>query len=304
MNVSGSTSVIIPVLNGAETIAQTLGALASQADVPAQTEIIVVDNGSTDNTREIVKQFNVTLLVEKTRGPSAARNSGLQAATGKVIVYLDADTLPTRNWLAELTAAFEDPDVVIAGGRVLGFPPRTAAQRYMTAHGIWEPDNNIFRPVFPFVPSLNLAVRRDAALTIGGWAEDMLTGEDVDFSYRILNRFPTTIAYRPRAILFHHHRKTDDELRTQAWTYGEGGAQMYRRYPGAVNWDFAKTLHVCKLLTLRGMAPSVYALGHLLRLTSAKRVELASYHRLWTWWWWRGFLSMYRNGERRMRAAH
>jgi len=220
-----------------------------------------------------------------------------------VIVYLDADTLPTRNWLAELTAVFDDPDVVIAGGRVLGFPPKTGAERFMAAHGIWEPENNIFRPVFPFVPSLNLAVRRDAALAIGGWAEDMLTGEDVDFSYRILEQFSTRIVYRSRAILFHHHRRTDDELRTQAWTYGEGGAQMYRRYPDAVGWDFAKTLHVCRLLATRGAAPLVYRLGGLFGLASAKRVELARYHRLWTWWWWRGFLSMYRNGQRRTWAA-
>ncbi|MEN8106978.1 MAG: glycosyltransferase [Pseudomonadota bacterium] len=303
MKRSSSVSVIIPVLNGATTITRTLGALVSQAGAPTQTEIIVVDNGSTDNTRKVVTQFDVTLLDEKTRGPSAARNHGLHAATGEVIVYLDADTLPTRSWLAELTAAFDDPEVIIAGGRVLGYPPNTGAERFMATHGIWEPENNIFRPVFPFVPSLNLAVRRDAALVIGGWAEDMLTGEDVDFSYRILKRFPTTIAYRPRAILFHQHRQTDGELRTQAWTYGEGGAQMYRRYPDAVNWDFAKTLHVCRLLATRGMAPLVYTLGRLFGLASARRVELARYHRLWTWWWWRGFLSMYRSGERRMWEA-
>jgi hypothetical protein len=182
---------------------------------------------------------------------------------------------------------------------VLGFPPQTGAERFMAAHGIWEPENNIFRPVFPFVPSLNLAVRRDAALAIDGWSEDMLTGEDVDFSYRILKQFPVKIAYRPQAILFHRHRQTDAELRTQAWTYGEGGAQMYRRYPDAVGWDFAKTLHVCRLLVTRGIAPWVYKMGVSLGLTSAKRVELARYHRLWTWWWWRGFLSMYRTNERR-----
>lgn len=298
-----SISVIIPVLNGAKTIAGTLGALATQAGVPAQTEIIVVDNGSTDDTREVVQQFDVTLLDEQKRGPSAARNRGLHAATGNVIAHLDADTMPTRNWLAELTGAFDDPGVVIAGGRVLGYPPRTAAERFMTAHGIWEPENNIFRPVFPFVPSLNLAVRRDAALAVGGWDEDMLTGEDVDFSHRILKQFPTTIAYRPKAILFHQHRQTDDELRTQAWTYGEGGAQMYRRYPDAVSWDLAKTLHVGKLLVTRGAAPLVYSAGRLFGLSSAKRVELARYHRLWTWWWWRGFFSMYRSGERRERGA-
>lgn len=303
MKEASSVSVIIPVLNGAATIEQTLGALFDQAGAPENTEIFVVDNGSTDNTRDIARRFEVTLLEERTRGPSAARNCGLRIAKGDVIVYLDADALPTRGWLAELTAAFEDPAVVLAGGRVLGFPPQTAAERFMVAHGIWEPENNIFRPLFPFVPSLNLAVRRDAALAIGGWAEDMLTGEDVDFSYRIQKQFPAPIAYRPNAILFHHHRDTDDGLRAQAWSYGEGGAQMYRRYPDTVRWDIAKTLHVSKILVTRGVAPWVYALGRVLGINSVRRVELARYHRLWTWWWWRGFFSMYRNGVRRPWAA-
>ncbi len=303
MKPATSASVIIPVLNGANTIANTLWALVSQAGGPAQTEIIVVDNGSTDNTREVVSQFDVRLLDETTRGPSAARNRGLHAATGDVILYTDADTLPTRRWLAELMAAFDDPGTIIAGGRVLGYPPKTTAERFMATYGIWEPENNIFRPVFPFVPSLNLAVRRNAALAIGGWDEDMLTGEDVDFSYRILEQFAGRISYRPQAILFHQHRQTADELRKQAWTYGEGGAQIYRKYPEAVTWDFSKTMHVCGLLATRGMAPLVYALGSLLGRASAKQVELARYHRLWSWWWWRGFLSMYRNGERRKWAV-
>jgi glycosyltransferase involved in cell wall biosynthesis len=299
MKQTPSVSVVIPVLNGANTIANTLWALVRQARGPAKTEIIVVDNGSTDNTREVVRQFDVRLLNETTRGPSAARNRGLHAASGDVILYTDADTLPTRSWLAELIDAFHDPGTVIAGGRVLGYPPKTAAERFMATYGIWEPENNIFRPTFPFVPSLNLAVRRDAALKIGGWDEDMFTGEDVDFSYRILEQFAGAIAYREHAILFHQHRQTADELRKQAWTYGEGGAQMYLKYPETVNWDFSKTMHVCGLLTRRGMAPLVYRLGSLLGVRSAKRVELARYHRLWSWWWWRGFLSMYRNGERR-----
>ena len=302
MSGSLSVSVVIPVLNGADNVANTLSALQQQVDAPGQTEIIVVDNGSTDRTRDIVRKFDgVTLLEEPKRGPAAARNRGLRAARGEVIAHLDHDALPSRHWLAELVAPFRDPAVVLAGGRVVGYPPKTGAERFMTYYGLWEPENNVKRPNFPFVPSLNMAVRRDAALQIGGWTEEMRTGEDVDFCYRLLTAFAAEIVYCPPAILFHRHRVTDDELRDQAWHYGEGAAHMYRRFPEAVRWDIGKSVHVIRLLTVRGAKPLFLWVGHLLGMVSAKRLEVARYHRLWTWWWWRGFFSMYRRRVRRAR---
>lgn len=290
-----SVSVVIPVLNGEETIGKTLDALSRQVGVDKNTEIIVVDNGSTDKTCEVVARYKVTLLHESTRGPSAARNRGLKAARGEVIVHLDADTVPTHRWLHELTSVFCDPLVLIAGGRVIGFPPETSAERFMAAYGMWEPENNIFRPIFPFVPSLNMAVRREAALAIGGWSENMLTGEDVDFSYRLQQRYHTTIAYCPNAILFHRHRATDNAMIKQAWTYGEGGAQMYMRYPDQVEWTIKKSIHVLKLLVVRSFAPLVYRL----KGSPGKTIEFSRYYRLWSLNWWLGFFSMYIRKERR-----
>src|SRR5260370_26945355 len=103
-----SVSVVIPVLNGEATIGELLGALLTQRDPPAATEVIVVDNGSVDATRDIVRRAGVTLLEEPVRGPAAARNCGLRQARGDVVAHLDADTLPTSRWLAELVAPFAD----------------------------------------------------------------------------------------------------------------------------------------------------------------------------------------------------
>jgi len=182
-----SVSVVIPAYNAAATIGDMLRALSCQSNAPADMEIIVADNGSTDNTCEIARSFaGVTVLREDKRGPSPARNRGLRHASKDIVVHLDADTLPTRKWLANLIAPFSDPSVMLAAGRTLCFRPTTAVERYIAATGLYEADRAISRVPFPFVPSLNMAVRRNAALAIGGWAEDLMTAEDVDFSHRLL----------------------------------------------------------------------------------------------------------------------
>ena len=285
-------SVVVPVRNGAATIGELLHALEQQAPRPGPTEVIVVDNGSTDDTREVVAQHNVTLLTESTPGPSAARNCGLRHASGDVVVHTDADAVPSRRWLNELVAAFDDPSVVLAAGRTVSFPPATAAERYVAASALFETDLMIAREEFPFAPSVNIAVRRAAAEAVGGWSEDMPTGEDADFCHRVLAAYPGSIAYRPAAVLMHHHRADDDALRRQARDYGSGVARVYRRYPDEVPWTWRRTFAVVRLLAARTVRPLVLRA----RRAPAADLEFARYDRLWAWSFWRAFAGTYRAG--------
>ncbi len=283
-------SVVLPVLNGAATIGKSLAALTAQAG--PDVEIIVVDNGSTDATREIVGRFDVRLLDQPKRGPSAARNLGLEASRGSIIVHVDADIVPTSRWLRAIVQPFDDPAVVLVGGRTLSYPPSNAAERYAAQSGRFEPENNVQREPFPFAPSQNLAVRRAAAVAAGGWAEEMAYGEDIDFCHRVLTAHAgSRIVFAPRAIAFHHERTTDAGLRRQAWTYGRGVAHIYRRYPDVVRWDLQKTLRVGVVLIERGLAPLTLGVGRALGRVPPERHEFAVYHRAWTWWWWRGFFN-------------
>jgi len=294
-----SVSVILPVFNGAATIADTLRALLTQADPPQPLEIVVVDNGSTDATRDIVSSHSVTLLEEATRGPSAARNCGLRYASGEVIAHLDADTLPTRRWLAELVAPFADAQVHIAGGHTITFRPTTPAQRYMSRSQVHDGEASARHPVMPFVASLNMAVRRQSALAIGGWAEDMLTAEDVDFCHRILQAFPSRIAYQPNALLFHRDRTTDEALVRQAWGYGQGAAQLYRRYPHDLPWGARQWWALAYKLSQRVFTYAGTRIREPFGFTAAEDVEFALYDWRWTWWYWRGFVHRYRRDAQR-----
>lgn len=277
-------SVIIPALNAQKTIGQTLRALRSQAGIDDY-EVIVVDNGSSDDTAGIARELGACVLHEPVRGPAAARNCGLAYATGEIVAHLDADTVPSRRWLAELCAPFETDGVIIAAGRSLCYPPKTAAERYAQAIGLNDATLAVSREPFPFAPSLNLAVRRTSAVAAGGWNAALITGEDVDFSHRILSAGGGPIAYCERAILYHHARADDAALRLQARSYGAGVADLYRLYPNEVDWGFVKAVHLAIVLLGRALAA----------LTA--RTEFARYHWMWTRNFWMGFAS--RNLSRR-----
>lgn len=276
-------SVVIPVLNGATTIGATLTALRAQDRAPAH-ELIVVDNGSTDGTQAMVAAVpGVTLLHEPKRGPAAARNRGLHHARGEVIVYLDADTLPSRGWLRALVALFADPAVTLAVGRTECYRPQTPVERYIAGCGLYESRRAIGLDPFPFAASLNMAVRRNAALDAGGWCEELLTGEDVDFSQRVLARVPGPIAYAERALLFHRVRSTDAELRALARSYGRGAAQLYRRYPERARWDLHKSVVVLRTMIARAVTSLGSSAGRRLRLVPEERSSFQYYHLFWFW---------------------
>jgi glycosyltransferase involved in cell wall biosynthesis len=297
MNDLPSVSVVIPVLNGAETIGDTLAGLMNQAQPPRETEIIVVDNGSTDGTRAAAQKFPLTLLTQPKRGPSAARNCGLYAARGEVIAYLDADTLPTRLWLREIVSPFVDANVLLVAGRILGYHPETMAERYYSYYHLDKAREHAQADGFPFASSGNMAVRRSAALCIGGWDEDFLVAQDVDFSHRLSKKFQTSIYYQPRALVFLRNHRTLPELKRQAFKYGQGRAKVWARNPHEAQWGLPRAMRIMGGLALIGVWPLVARLARQVGRANDEDVQLAEYHRAWNWWSWRGFASMMRHQE-------
>lgn len=223
-------SVVVPVLNGAATIGEQLAALAAQ-DVDGAWEVVVADNGSTDGTRAVVGDFFGLLpglrVIDATRrrGPAAARNQGANAATGNVLAFCDADDVVAPGWLAAMAKATGDHDFV-AGSLDFGcrwMPPLPGEQRRpplgpTTGNFGW----------LQYALGANMAMSRKAFSAVGGFAEELRAGEDVDLSWRLqLAGYP--LHYQPAALVHKRPRPTSGHKVRQRVNYGRHDVRLYKR---------------------------------------------------------------------------
>lgn len=165
-----NVSVIIPAYNEEKDIADLLNALSTQTIIPD--EIIVVDDGSTDNTVEIAKTYpNVKVIERSHEGVSAARHAGTLAATSTIIQQTDADIIPPPDWIERVIAHFEqDPDLIGLTGSV-----------YDYKHRLFESITNFFASFVFKGLGANTAYKKEAYLLTPGYGSSiaMNQGEDV-----------------------------------------------------------------------------------------------------------------------------
>jgi len=198
-------SVIIPVRNGSRTIKECLKAVLTQKP-GHEFEVIVVDDGSTDDTARVVKSFpKVKLVQQKPLGPAVARNNGAKHALGQIVVFLDADCVPSKNWLKEMLKPFEDKSVAGVQGAY-----RTRQQELMARFTQIEIEYRYKKMLssekIDWVGSYSAAYLRSLFLELNGFNRVFrkASGEDPDFSYSIQEK-GYRIEFNPRAIVFHSH---------------------------------------------------------------------------------------------------
>ena len=151
--------------------------------------MIVIDNGSTDRTTDIVCELGFNCLVVPNVHVSALRNQGVARAEGDFIAFVDADVELAPDWLHYGLAVFKDQRVV-ASGCFPGVPKEaTWVQRAWDVHQRGRQDARTPHPV-SWLPSMNLIVRRKDFLAVSGFNEQLKTTEDVDLCYRIGQRGP------------------------------------------------------------------------------------------------------------------
>lgn len=291
-------TVLTPVLNAERTLPPLIAAMAGQLPPTSSRfagigyEWLVIDNGSTDGSRAILDAGNIPelrVLEEAKRGPAAARNRGLREARGEVVAMIDADCVPTRPWLRELVATFDDPDVVVVGGGLASFPPRTAAQRFAANYGLNDATRMVNMPRMPFANTRNMAVLRRSAIAVGGLPEDLIAGEDVEFSYLLREKFGCPITFRESALVFHQDREDDESLEVQAGSYGRSMATIYARHPDLLPWGSAQRARRVRTSTTRRLNAGVKGLARRLGRGDESEEEFARYLAKWNTWFWRGF---------------
>jgi mycofactocin system glycosyltransferase len=175
----------------------------------------------------------------RARGPAAARNTGMAAATTPFVAFLDSDVVPEPGWLAPLRAHLADPAVALAAPQVVALPtkagPGSWLDRYEALRSSLDlgPDPARIAPLtrVAYVPSAALLVRRAALGT--GFAEELRVAEDVDLVLR-LHAAGWRLRYEPAARVAHRHRARPLSWWIRKAFYGTGAAPLALRHPGAV----------------------------------------------------------------------
>ncbi|MDP8247452.1 MAG: glycosyltransferase family A protein [Candidatus Tritonobacter lacicola] len=224
-------SVIIPTHNRRHLLEKTLKNLEKQ-EIGCPFEVLVVDDGSTDGTRDVVNRlagkvsYPLIYLHQDKGGPASARNMGIGHAGGRLITFTDDDCMPEPKWLGEISEAFRDPAVWAVSGPVWSEIPPGVFVHSLLSYSI------TVSAVDHFMTS-NFSVRRDVAIKIGLFDTRFRDPwfEDYDFAYRIRAR-GGTIAIVPGARV-HHPVQYQPFLRYLRKTrFSRYSGLMQLKYPG------------------------------------------------------------------------
>lgn len=195
-----SVSIIVPVLDDEGRVGRCVEALLAQDHPRERLEIIIVDNGSTDGTRDVVSRYSVTLLLEEgARTPYIARNRGLERATGEVIAFTDADCVPRPDWITQALRALEENGADLVGGRVaFTFSERRDAGECFDSITNLEMERNIRER--GVAKTGNLIVRRAVVDSIGTFPSQQRSGGDVWWTGQA-SRAGFRIVYAPDVVV-------------------------------------------------------------------------------------------------------
>ncbi len=233
-------SIIVPSYNRADEISELLASF-KQLNFPRNRyELIIADDGSTDNTEYRVKQFQPSLplvyLTQTNQGPGAARNLGMAHARGDVFIFVDSDCTVHPNWLTAIDETLHnDPHIDAFGGPDdcrSDFPPLLKAINYsmtsfLTTGGIRGHKQKKLGKFYP--RSFNMGLRRSVYEKIGGFGS-LRHGQDIEYSNRIIRNGARVVRIE-QAVVFHKRRTSVKKFFRQVFNWGVARINLYKLDP-------------------------------------------------------------------------
>jgi GT2 family glycosyltransferase len=224
-------SVIIPVWNNERDLPSQLAALAAQ-EWPADSEVVVVDNDSTDRSVEVAAALadhlpSLRIVLERAeRGPAAARNRGIAEACGEALLFLDADDEVAPGYVMAMVRALESSTFVAARLDCVSLNPEWTLE----ARPPYQQDR-LGRPwgMYPCAIGGSLGVRRELLDRHGGFDPTLAVADDVDLCWR-LQQAGHSLTLVPDAVVRYRYRVTIREFFRQGRGYGKSGPLLYRKH--------------------------------------------------------------------------
>jgi glycosyltransferase involved in cell wall biosynthesis len=231
-----TVTVVIAARNAASTLDAQLDALEGQTfDAPF--DVVIVDNGSTDATAELVAARSGgpvemrRILASDGRGPAYARNVGVEHSDGELLAFCDADDIVSSAWLESLAEAAEGVDAVAGPLRFassLNSPEALAWYGYR-ADGLSATGTRVTGGLLPHAAGANLAIWRRTLAALGGFDEDAVCVEDKEISWR-LQLAGYELGFAPGAVVDYRLRGSLGEFARQQFQYGRMEPLLYRSF--------------------------------------------------------------------------
>lgn len=230
-------SIVVPTYNRQATLRNTLAALTRQ--VYRDYEVIVVDDGSSDGTREVVqREFPLAryLRLHTNRGCAAARNAGIGAALGDIVAFTDDDCVPPPDWLMRLADGYaRHPEVAGVGGYMhptdaaLGASPLARYESYLT-HVVYRAGDAEYVGGYecPAGGTNNISYRKAVLEEFGGFDESFPAGSDPELKWRICDA-GHRVLYIPTGVV-HQRRYVWSAFRVQQIQRGRGALHFERKH--------------------------------------------------------------------------
>ena len=265
-------SIVVAARNEGKRIDRCLDSLEAQCYRKDRYEIIVVDNGSEDDTAARAANHKVQVVSEKIPGPAAARNAGIDAARGEIIAFIDADAVAESGWLSELLNGREDSEIGCFVGEIAPMQPAGFIAQYV--HDRKMICQQVLLSSTPSVAAAgNIAYRKSVFETVGSFDQTFRTGEDGDLFRRMTLSGSFQVRYNPGALVMHAHPATLGALAKRSFGEGRGLGRFRIKHrenlpkrlssPVFASVGILKIVFGCCLYPLRALC--MYAKGNKLR---------------------------------------
>ncbi len=231
-------SIIVPAYNADDVIGKCVAALMAQSVARERYEIVVVDDGSSDATGAAARAAGADRVLRiQHGGPSAARNAGIEAAQGEIVLFTDADCEPAPTWLERMTAPFDDPEVMGAKGTYRTRQTSSIARLVQLEFDI-RYERMAALPRIDFIDTYAAAYRRSLLVEHGGFdtAFPIPSAEDIDLSFR-LARQGHRFVFAPDAWVWHRHPATLRAYLARKARFGYWRSLLYLRFPDKIQGD-------------------------------------------------------------------
>lgn len=227
-------SVIIPCYNSADTIEEQLIALTEQT-YSDNFEVIVADNGSTDNSIDIVNSYDrflpnlKTIKANQMKGAGYARNKAAEVATGEILLFCDADDVVAKDWIEMMVNRLNEFDIVAP--RMEHYKLNDAniadSKSGMQSQKLLQKEK--FNPPLPFAGASGLGIKKNLHEIIGGFDERLLANEDWDYCWKA-QLANGELYFEPNAVIHIRHRKDRKGRFRQAMFWGEYYPLVVKKY--------------------------------------------------------------------------